>query len=123
MLIRRNVPLSKANSDKVYSNLVELEFMLKIAEYVYNQFPDVHLKSGIIHQKLKQANGNISDVRKYVGKMIHVQSEDTADHCTALIHEIFQMIMKLDIATLEELHANLDNVTNPIQKESVNQSV
>lgn len=123
MLIRRNIKLSKANSDLVYSSLVELEFLLKIAQYTYSQFPDVDLKSGTIHQKLKQSYGNIADTRKYISKMIFVE-DDIADESTALIHEVLQMIMKLDMPTLHELHGNLEKVTKPIQvKESVNELV
>lgn len=111
MLIRRNIKLSKANSDLVYSSLVELEFLLKIAQYTYIQFPDVDLKSGTIHQKLKQSYGNIGDARKYISKMIFVEDEDIADESTAIIHEVLQMIMKLDMPTLHELHGNLEKVT------------
>lgn len=124
MLIRRNIKLSKANSDLVYSSLVELEFLLKIAQYTYSQFPDVDLKSGTIHQKLKQAYGNTQDTRNYISKMIFVEDEDIADESTALIHEVLQMIMKLDMPTLHELHGNLEKVTSPLQpKESVNELV
>lgn len=124
MLIRRNIKLSKANSDLVYPSLVELEFLLKIAQYTYAQFPDVDLKSGTIHQKLKQSYGNISDTRNYISKMIFVENEDIADESTALIHEVLQMIMKLDMPTLYELHGNLEKVTSPLQvKESVNELV
>lgn len=124
MLIRRNIKLSKANSDLVYSSLVELEFLLKIAQYTYAQFPDVDLKSGTIHQKLKQSYGNIGDTRKYISKMIFVEDEDIADESTAIIHEVLQMIMKLDMPTLHELHGNLEKVTKPLQvKESVNELV
>lgn len=111
--------MTKQRSAEVHTTLVELEFMLKIAVYIYDQFSDVDLKSGTIHNKLKQSFSNITDVRKHIGKMIFVDNEDVADESTAMIHEINQMIMHLDMEMLKELHYNLEVVTKgrPIEKQ------
>lgn len=112
MLIRRNVKLTKENSSKVHMNLVELEFILNIANYIYAQFPDVDLKSGAIHQKLKQAMNNVGDAKRYIGKMIFVDNEDVADEGLATMYNIHKNLMKFSLEAVKEIDFHIELAAN-----------
>lgn len=108
--IRRNIRLTKENSDKVHMSLVRLEFILQAADFIYNQFPDVDLKSPVIHRKLKTAYEFIGDARKYIGKMIFIEDEGLADETLGLFCNITDNIMLLDGTQMVDLNDNLESI-------------
>jgi len=112
----RKIQVTQAKVPAILRSLSLVKIATDVANIEYTQYLDHNLRSPTIHAKLNTASANL----EYAGKQIAsafltVPNEDVTEGITFKLHEIMQLIMKLDEPTVDELLGNLQKVTTEAQ--------
>ena len=108
----RRINITENKVPAILRSLTLVKISCDVANIEYQNYLDVNFKSSIVHNKLNQASSNLQYAGDQIrSKFLKVPDAEVTETITFKLHEIMQLIMKLDEPMLDELLDNLNKVT------------
>jgi hypothetical protein len=111
----RKIQVTQAKVPAILRSLSLVKIACDVSLIEYQNYLDVNLRSPSLHNKLNQASQNLEYASRTIGtNFLTTPDADVTEGITFKLHEVMQLIMKLDELMVDELLGNLKKVTEGV---------